>query len=55
MYDINGLETTDSTNATTLEYHVVLSKLINDMSVTQISVLGISTEADINITLPVDV
>lgn len=54
MYDINGTETTNSTNATTIEYYVVLRRLINDMSVTGISVLKTTTNADINITLPMD-
>jgi hypothetical protein len=54
MYDVNGTETTNSTNATTIEYYVVLTKLINDMSVTSITVVKTSTSADVNITLPVD-
>lgn len=54
MYDVNGTETTNSTNATTIEYYVVLRRLINDMSVTGISVLKTTTNADINITLPMD-
>jgi hypothetical protein len=55
MYDINGTVTTNSTNATTVEYYIVLTRLINDMSVTSINVLKTSTKADINVTLPMDV
>ena len=43
MYDMNGTETTNSTNATTVEYLVKLKKLINDMSVTQITVMKATT------------
>jgi hypothetical protein len=55
MYDINGTETTNSTNATKIEYYIVLTRLINDMSVTGINVLKTTTNADIEISLPVDV
>jgi hypothetical protein len=43
MYDVNGTETTNSTNATSYVYYVVLRELITDMSVTSISVVKAST------------
>jgi hypothetical protein len=43
MYDINGTETTNTTEATTYVYYVILKELINDMSVTSISVVKAST------------
>lgn len=55
MYDVNGTETTNTTNATSYVYHVVLRTLINDMSVTSISVVKASTSASITVDLPTDV
>ena len=55
MYDINGTETTNSTNATTYEYFVTLNKLINDMSVSDIRIIKTTTAATIEIDLPTDV
>jgi hypothetical protein len=53
-YDSNGTVTTEWANTTTVEYYVVLTRLISDMSVTGITVLKTGTNADIAITLPVD-
>jgi len=39
MYDVNGTETDNSTEATTYEYYVTLTRLINDMSVSDIKVV----------------
>lgn len=53
-YDSNGTVTTEWANTTTVEYYVVLTRLISDMSVTGITVIKDGTNADIAITLPVD-
>jgi hypothetical protein len=55
MYDVNGTETTNATEAVSHVYYVTLKKLINDMSASQITVIKTTTSADIAIDLPTDV
>jgi hypothetical protein len=55
MYDLNGTETDNSTEAITYEYYVTLKKLINDMSVSDIRVIKTTSKSTIEVDLPVDV
>jgi len=55
MYDVNGTETDNSTEATTYEYYVTLTRLINDMSVSDIRVVKTTSKSTIVVDLPVDV
>lgn len=55
MYDVNGTETTNTTNATTYEYYITLTRLINDMSVSDIRVIKTTTKSTIAVDLPTEV
>lgn len=55
MYDVNGTETTNATNATTYEYYITLTRLINDMSVSDIRVIKTTTKSTIAVDLPTEV
>jgi len=55
MYDSNGTETTNSTEATSYVYMVTLTRLIDDISTSLINIIPISTAATITVDLPSDV
>lgn len=55
MYDFNGTETTNTTNATSYVYMVTLTRLINDYSASGITVVKTTTKATVTFDLPVDV
>jgi hypothetical protein len=55
MFDSNGTETTNTTNATSYVYYITLRTLINDMSVSGISVVKATTKSTIKVDLPTDV
>lgn len=55
MYDVNGTETDNSTEATTYEYYIALTRLINDMTVSDIKIIKTTTASTIVVDLPVDV
>jgi hypothetical protein len=55
MYDVNGTETDNSTEAITYEYYVTLTRLINDMSVSDIRVIKTTSKSTIEVDLPADV
>jgi hypothetical protein len=55
MYDVNGTETDNSTEAITYEYYVTLTRLINDMSVSDIKVVKTTSSSTIVVDLPTDV
>jgi hypothetical protein len=55
MYDVNGTETDNSTEAITYEYYVTLTRLINDMTVSDIKVVKTTSKSTIVVDLPTDV
>jgi hypothetical protein len=55
MYDSNGTETTNSTDATSYVYMVTLTRLIDNISTALINIIKISTDATITVDLPSDV
>lgn len=55
MYDSNGTETTNSTNATSYVYMVTLTRLIDDFSTALINKIATTTDATITVDLPSDV
>jgi hypothetical protein len=55
MYDSNGTETTNSTNATSYVYMVTLTRLIDDFSTALINKISTTTDATITVDLPSDV
>ena len=55
MYDSNGTETTNTTNATSYVYMVTLTRLIDDFSTALINKISTTTDATITVDLPSDV
>ena len=54
MYDINGTETTNATDATSHVFMVTLDRLINDYTSISISVIS-NTASTVEIDLPTEV
>jgi len=55
MYDSNGTETTNATNATSYVYMVTLTRLIDDFSTALVNKIATTTSATITVDLPSDV